>query len=247
MAVAQPRGPDRRRAMFLLPFLFVLLTSLMTNRQALTPTSGRRPFVWSNYAEVFERLPSVRYACNTMQIAVLSTVGVVRLEHPGRLRARADAVAGPAGRVRPGALDADAAVPGDDRAAVRVVRALSGWIPSFKPLIVPSFFGDAFSIFLLRQFFMTIPEELSDAARVDGASELQIMTRVIVPLAEAGDRRGRAVQLPLLLERLLRAAAVRWATTRAVDARDRPQRVPRTAPGRVQPDAWRRRCCSCCR
>src|SRR4029077_7798768 len=58
------------------------------------------------------------------------------------------------------------------------------WIPSLKPLIIPSFFGDAFSIFLLRQFFMTIPEELADAARVDGASDWQIMTRVIVPLAK---------------------------------------------------------------
>ena len=45
-----------------------------------------------------------------------------------------------------------------------------GWIGSLKPLIVPSFFGDAFSIFLLRQFFLTIPNELSDAARVDGAA-----------------------------------------------------------------------------
>ena len=59
-----------------------------------------------------------------------------------------------------------------------------GWIHHLTPLILPSFFGDAFSIFLLRQFFMTIPEELSDAARVDGASEWQIMTRVIVPLAK---------------------------------------------------------------
>jgi len=58
------------------------------------------------------------------------------------------------------------------------------WVGSLKPLIVPLFFGDAFSIFLLRQFFMTIPQELSDAARVDGASELQILTRVIVPLAK---------------------------------------------------------------
>jgi multiple sugar transport system permease protein len=59
-----------------------------------------------------------------------------------------------------------------------------GWIGSLKPLIVPLFLGDAFTIFLLRQFFMTIPEELSDAARVDGASELQILLRVIVPLAK---------------------------------------------------------------
>jgi multiple sugar transport system permease protein len=53
-----------------------------------------------------------------------------------------------------------------------------------KPLIIPLFFGDAFTIFLLRQFFLTIPEELSDAARVDGGSEFQIMTQVIVPLAK---------------------------------------------------------------
>ena len=59
-----------------------------------------------------------------------------------------------------------------------------GWVGSLKPLIIPLFFGDAFSIFLLRQFFMTIPQELSDAARVDGASDLQILTRVIVPLAK---------------------------------------------------------------
>ena len=65
-----------------------------------------------------------------------------------------------------------------------VLFARYGWIPAFKPLIVPLFFGDAFSIFLLRQFFLTIPEELSDAARMEGASEWQIMTRVIVPLAK---------------------------------------------------------------
>jgi multiple sugar transport system permease protein len=59
-----------------------------------------------------------------------------------------------------------------------------GWVGTMKPLIVPLFFGDAFTIFLLRQFFLTIPSELSDAARVDGASEFQIMTRVIVPLAK---------------------------------------------------------------
>jgi len=58
------------------------------------------------------------------------------------------------------------------------------WIGTLKPLIVPNFLGDAFSIFLLRQFFMTIPEELADAARVDGAGEFRILTRVIIPLAK---------------------------------------------------------------
>src|SRR5947209_14073436 len=58
------------------------------------------------------------------------------------------------------------------------------WIGSLRPIIVPAFFRDAFSISLLRQFFLTIPEELVDAARVDGANEFQILWHVIVKLAK---------------------------------------------------------------
>ena len=64
-----------------------------------------------------------------------------------------------------------------------VIMANLNWIGTFLPLIVPPFFGSAFSIFLLRQFFMTIPQELSDAARIDGCSELGILGRVIAPMA----------------------------------------------------------------
>lgn len=58
-----------------------------------------------------------------------------------------------------------------------------GWIGTLMPLWVPAFFGSAFNIFLLRQFFLTIPAELSDAARIDGCSEFGIFWRVILPLA----------------------------------------------------------------
>ncbi len=58
-----------------------------------------------------------------------------------------------------------------------------GWIGSLKPLIVPYFFLQPFSIFLLRQFFLTIPIELSEAARIDGANEFQIYRMVVMPLA----------------------------------------------------------------
>ena len=58
-----------------------------------------------------------------------------------------------------------------------------GWGNSFLPLIIPTFFANAYDVFLLRQFFRTIPEEMCDAARVDGASEWQIFTRVILPLS----------------------------------------------------------------
>ncbi|MBZ0298675.1 MAG: carbohydrate ABC transporter permease [Anaerolineae bacterium] len=57
------------------------------------------------------------------------------------------------------------------------------WGNTFLPLIVPTFFANGFDIFLLRQFFRTIPEELSDAARVDGASEWKIFTRIVLPLS----------------------------------------------------------------
>ncbi len=57
------------------------------------------------------------------------------------------------------------------------------WINTFLPLVVPAFFGNAFFIFLLRQFFMALPSELSDAARIDGANELSIMFRIILPLS----------------------------------------------------------------
>lgn len=59
-----------------------------------------------------------------------------------------------------------------------------GWVGTFKPLIVPNFLGTAFFIFLLRQFFLSIPLDLSDAARIDGASELGIFGRIILPLAK---------------------------------------------------------------
>jgi len=59
-----------------------------------------------------------------------------------------------------------------------------GWINSYRPLTIPAWFGSAFFIFMLRQFFKTIPEELSDAARIDGASELGILFRIILPLSK---------------------------------------------------------------
>jgi multiple sugar transport system permease protein len=58
-----------------------------------------------------------------------------------------------------------------------------GWVGTFRPLWVPAFFGSAFSIFLLRQFFRSIPMELSEAAKIDGASEFRTFFSIIVPLA----------------------------------------------------------------
>jgi multiple sugar transport system permease protein len=65
-----------------------------------------------------------------------------------------------------------------------IIFSKLGWINSYKPLVVPAFFGSAYYIFMLRQFFRTIPEELSDAARIDGASELGILWYIMLPLVK---------------------------------------------------------------
>jgi multiple sugar transport system permease protein len=183
MTIARHAGLIAVAVMFIAPFVFVILTSLMTESQAVTPSFWPRPFQWSNYSEVFHRIPLISYAWNTTQIAVGSTIGVLVSCIPvayalSRMRWRGRQLAFLlvlATLMLPFQVTI---VP------LYIIWVRLGQIGHLTPLILPSFFGDAFSIFLLRQFFLTIPEELSDAARVDGASEFQIMTRVIVPLAK---------------------------------------------------------------
>jgi multiple sugar transport system permease protein len=170
-------------AFFLTPFFFIVATSLMSKRQALSSNVWPSPFVWSNFAEVSTLFPILRYATNTLIYAGLSTLGVVvssvpvayalsRIQWRGRQFAFVLVLAT---MMLPAQVTS---VP------LYVIFVKLGWIGSLKPLIVPSFFGDAFSIFLLRQFFATIPSELSDAARVEGAGDFGILRHVIVPLAK---------------------------------------------------------------
>jgi multiple sugar transport system permease protein len=170
-------------AMFIAPFFFIVMTALMTTNQAVTPSFIPRPFVWGNFAEVFNRAPFFRYLWNTTQISLLSTLGIILSCVPvayalARMRWRGRQVAFLLVLATLMLPIQVTIVP------LYVLWVRVGQIGHLTPLILPSFLGDAFSIFLLRQFFMTIPEELSDAARVDGASEFQIMTRVIIPLVK---------------------------------------------------------------
>jgi len=170
---------------FILPFIFVILTSLMSPNQVFSTRLWPHPFKWGNYTGVFKLFDVWLYTWNTVKYAVLSTIGVVVSSIPvayalSRMRWRGRQVAFVL-VLSTLMLPAQVTI-----VPLYVIFVRLGWIGSLTPLIVPSFFGDAFSIFLLRQFFMTIPEELSDAARVDGAGEWQIMTRVIVPLAKSG-------------------------------------------------------------
>jgi len=183
MMVARHAGLIAVAVMFIAPFVFIILTALMTESQAVTPSFWPRPFQWSNFSQVFDRIPLITYAWNTTQIAVGSTIGVLVSCIPvayalSRMRWRGRQIAFVL-------ILATLMLPFQVTIVpLYIIWVRLGQIGHLTPLILPSFLGDAFSIFLLRQFFLTIPEELSDAARVDGASEFQIMTRVIVPLAK---------------------------------------------------------------
>jgi multiple sugar transport system permease protein len=168
---------------FLAPFAFMLMTALMTDAQSLSPDIWPKPFHWSNFTEVFDQAPFLRYTANSMLYAGLATIGVLVSSIP---------VAYALSRLRWKGRDAvfllvlaSMMLP----AQVTAVPLYVMWsklhlVGSLAPVIIPNWFGDAFSIFLLRQFFMTIPEEYADAARVDGCGEFKIMLTVILRLAK---------------------------------------------------------------
>jgi multiple sugar transport system permease protein len=173
-------------AMFALPLVWMVGTSLKTAQQALQlpVVWWPHPFVWSNYPDLFAALPYFRFFWNTFAYAGVTIVGVCvssslvaygfsRLRWPGR-----DAVfyVMLMTLILPFVCTL---IP------LFVLYKRFGWIGSYLPLEVPTFFGSSvFSTFLLRQFFMTIPQSLSEAARIDGAGEFYIYRRIILPLAK---------------------------------------------------------------
>jgi len=168
---------------FLLPFVFITLTALMTNDQALSSRLWPSPFQWDNFIEVFRVAPLWRWALNTMMYASLATLGVLISSIPvayalSRIRWRGRNIAFGLVLIAMMLPPVILAVP------LYVMWAKLHLVGSLAPLIIPAWLGDAFSIFLLRQFFLTIPEEYLDAARVDGCGELRILTTVVLRLAK---------------------------------------------------------------
>jgi multiple sugar transport system permease protein len=174
---------------FLAPIVFISLTALMTDKQALTPELWPHPFHWSNFLDVFRQAPLWRWILNTMMYAGLATVGVLVSGIP---------VAYALSKLRWRGRDAVFIVvlvtlmlpPQVTVVPLYVMWAKLGhaigfpFVGSLWPLIIPAWLGDAFTIFLLRQFFLTIPDEYLDAARVDGCGEFRILTTVVVRLAK---------------------------------------------------------------
>jgi multiple sugar transport system permease protein len=170
-------------AAFVLPLFFVVMTSLMTDRQMLTHDVIPHPFQWRNYIDIFKEEPLFRYGWNTFVYAGLATLGVIVSSVPV---AYALSVIKWRGQRAVFLLVISTMMLPSQVTIVPLFLFFKhlGWVGSLRPLIVPAFLGDAFSIFLLRQFFLTIPSELVDAARVDGANQFQIMWHVVVKVAK---------------------------------------------------------------
>lgn len=170
---------------FLAPFGFIALTAVMTNTQALTPDVWPTSWRFDNFVEVFRTAPMLRYLTNSLLYSVLATGFMLLSSIPAayalaRLRWRGRNVAFLAVLVMMMLPPQVTVVP------MYVLWARWELTGSLWPLILPNLLGDAFSIFLIRQFLLTIPEEYADAARCDGCSELRVMLRIILPLARPG-------------------------------------------------------------
>ena len=166
------------------PLVWMVLTSLKSPEQIHSaPYSWwPNPWCWQNYAEAMTVIPFFRYLANSLLLCLGSVLGTLvscslvaygfaRLRWPGR-------------DLLFGLLIATMLLPWQVTMVPRflVIREL-GLYDSLWALILPKFFGEAFYIFLLRQFFLTMPQEMIDVARVDGCSELGVLWRVVVPLA----------------------------------------------------------------
>jgi multiple sugar transport system permease protein len=170
--------------LFLLPLFWMISSSLKPNYQVLEfpPRWIPDPITWSNYPEALTYVPFGRYGLNTLFIAVMVIVGHVlsctvvayafaRLRAPGK-------------NLLFLVLLATMMLPYPvTMIPIYIGFKTVGWVNTFLPLIVPAFFGSPFYIFLMRQFFLTLPPELEDAARVDGANTLQILWHVILPIS----------------------------------------------------------------
>lgn len=171
---------------FIAPFLWMLSTSLKPLNETMSPQARWIPshIQWHNYRDAIHAMGYFwDYAGNSLFLCVMTVTGTLissslaaygfsRIEWRGR-----DAVFM--------VLLSTMMFP----FPVIMVPIYSlfkhlGWIGTFRPLWVPSFFAGAFNVFLLRQFFLTLPKEISEAARMDGCSELQIFLKIILPLSK---------------------------------------------------------------
>jgi ABC-type glycerol-3-phosphate transport system permease component len=165
------------------PIGWIALTSLKERNQifAWPPVFWPDPVRWENYTDVMTQMPMLRFAANSLFIAIMNIVGRVlsctvvgfafaRLRFPGR-------------NLWFMVMLSTLIIPHQVTMIPQfLLFSWLGWIGTYLPLIVPAFFADAFFVFLTRQYIMTIPIQLDEAARIDGASTWGVFRRIILPL-----------------------------------------------------------------
>lgn len=169
-------------ATMIIPFLWMVSTSLKEPGDVFSTGWIPAPIVWKNYAGAWNAIPFGRFYLNSIFVAVCVTFGQVstsalaayafaRLNFPGRDKLFF-------------AYLATMMIPGSViMIPVFIVIKLLGWFDTYKALIIPGIFS-AYGTFMLRQFFMSIPRDLEDAAKIDGCGYFGIFWRVVLPLSK---------------------------------------------------------------
>ena len=169
----------------LIPLLWMVFTSLKPLEEIVRypPTFFPEKIVWENYLDTIAAFPFWRYARNTLFITVLVVIGNVlsnsfiaygfaKLDFPGK-------------KLMFALVLSTMMIPGFVTMIPQyVLFSKIGWVGTYLPLIVPSFFGNAFNIFLMRQFYLSINNELIEAAEIDGANHLYIWSHLMLPLTK---------------------------------------------------------------
>ena len=168
--------------LFALPFVFVVLTALMSDQQSLTRDLWPNPFAWHNLVDVWHTPGFTTWWRNTLVYAVLGTALTLLSSLPVayalayfRFRGRNVAMM---------IVIATMMLPPQ----VSIIPLYLVWAQNFHltgtlwPLIIPLAFGDAFSIFLLRQFMLTVPRSYLEAAKMDGCGDFRTMVSVVIPM-----------------------------------------------------------------
>src|SRR6478752_8143021 len=180
--------------LFIIPFYWMFVSALKSNRELtqFPPSLVPGDWVWQNFVDAVNYIPFGLYALNSLIITVGITIGSVlsntvvaygfsRIQWPGRNMMFYVCIATlflPYPVILVALFDIFSKLPSFG------LQGAKSWVDTFLPLIVPAFFGNPFYIFLMRQFMLGIPKELSDAARVDGASEIRTFWNVILPLTK---------------------------------------------------------------
>jgi multiple sugar transport system permease protein len=168
--------------LFVLPFVFIVLTALMSDQQSLTRDLWPNPFAWHNLADVWHAhgfatwwRNTIVYAFAGTALTLLSSLPVAYALAYFRFRGRNVAMM---------VVIATMMLPPQ----VSIIPLYLVWAQNFHltgtlwPLIIPLAFGDAFSIFLLRQFMLTVPRAYLEAAEIDGCGDFRTMLRVVIPM-----------------------------------------------------------------